>query len=142
VCQVNTNTNKQNIENIDICKSVDSDGIHTWYCFIGNMFKELDLEITDFENFTTPFASIKHSLKEKNKIVINDSYSNKTLEKLSSFNETSKLYTYRKIKSQSKLENYLLFFSNFKMRRLFAKFRLCAHSLEIDSGRYKKINKT
>jgi hypothetical protein len=40
------------------------------------------------------------------------------LEKLSSFNETSKLYIYSKIKSEVKLENYLLFFSNFKMRQL------------------------
>jgi hypothetical protein len=37
----------------------------TWYSFIGNIFKELDLEITDFENFTRPFASIKHSLKKR-----------------------------------------------------------------------------
>jgi hypothetical protein len=71
------------------CKSVDSDGIYTWYSFIGNIFKELDLEITDFENFTRPFVYIKHSLKKKIKKVINDSYSKKMLEKL---NETSKLY--------------------------------------------------
>jgi hypothetical protein len=56
--------------------------------------QELDLEITDFENFTRPFPSIKHSLKKKIKKAINDSYSKKTLEKLSSFNETSKLYIY------------------------------------------------
>jgi hypothetical protein len=49
-------------EAFSICKSVDSDGIYIWYSFIGNIFKELDLEITDFENFT----SIKHSLKKKN----------------------------------------------------------------------------
>jgi hypothetical protein len=45
-----------------LCKSVDSDGIYTWYSFIRNIFKELDLEITEFENFTRLFASIKHSL--------------------------------------------------------------------------------
>jgi hypothetical protein len=54
-----------------LCKSVDSDGIYTWQSFIGNIFKELDLEITDFENFSRPFASIKHSLKKKIKKVIN-----------------------------------------------------------------------
>ena len=37
-------------EAFSICKSVDSDGIYTWNSFIGNIFKELDLEITDFEN--------------------------------------------------------------------------------------------
>jgi hypothetical protein len=47
----------------------------------------------------------------------------KSLEKLSSFNETFKLYIYSKIKSELKLENYLLFFANFKMRQLFTKFR-------------------
>jgi hypothetical protein len=59
-------------EAFSICKSVDSDGICIWYSFIGNIFKELDLE-----NFIRPFASIKHSLKKKIKKVINDSYSKK-----------------------------------------------------------------
>jgi hypothetical protein len=48
-------------ESFSICKSVDSDRIYAWYSFKGNIFKELDLEIKDFENFTRPFASIKHS---------------------------------------------------------------------------------
>jgi hypothetical protein len=65
----------------------------------------------------------------------------KTLGKLSSFNETSKLYIYSKIKSELKLENYLLFFSNFKMRQLFKKFRVSDHSLEIESGRQKNITR-
>jgi hypothetical protein len=63
----------------------------------------------------------------------------KTLEKLSSVNETSKLYIYSKIKSELKLQNYLLFFSNLKMRQLFTKFRVIDHSLEIESGRYENI---
>jgi hypothetical protein len=65
----------------------------------------------------------------------------KTLENLSSFNETSKLYICSKIKSELKLENYLLFFSNFKMRQLFTKFRVSDHNLEIESGRYKNITR-
>ena len=69
-------------ETFSICKFVDSDGTYTWHSFIRNIFKELDLEITDFENFTRPFVSIKHSLKKKIKKVINDLYSKKTLMKL------------------------------------------------------------
>jgi hypothetical protein len=34
-----------------------------------------------------------------------------------------------------------LFFSNFKMRQLFTKFRVSDHSLEIESGRYKNITR-
>ena len=60
-------------EAFSLCKSVDSDGIYTWHSFMGNIFKELDLDITDFENFTRTFASIKHSRKKKIKKVINDS---------------------------------------------------------------------
>ena len=73
-------------------------------CLPQFIFKELDLEITDFENFTRPFASIKHSPKKNIKKVINDSYSKKMWEKLSSFNETSKLYIYSKIKSELNLK--------------------------------------
>ena len=65
----------------------------------------------------------------------------KTLEKLSSVNETSKLYIYSKIKSELKLQNYLLFFLNFKMRQLFTKFRVSDYSLEIEIGRYKNITR-
>jgi hypothetical protein len=50
-------------------------------------------------------------------------------------------YIYSKIKSELKVENYLLFFSNFKMRQLFTKFRVSDHSLEIESGRYKNITR-
>jgi hypothetical protein len=39
--------------------------INTWYSFIGNIFKKLDLEIIDFENFTRPFASYKTFTEEK-----------------------------------------------------------------------------
>ena len=72
-------------EAFSICKSVYSDGIYSWYSFIGNICKELDLEITDFENFTRLFASIKHSLKKKIKKVINDSYNKKNVRKTSIF---------------------------------------------------------
>ena len=68
-------------EAFSLCKSVDSDGIYTSHSFIGNSFKELDLEITYFENFTRPFASIKHSLKKTSKKVINDSYSKTNVRK-------------------------------------------------------------
>ena len=57
-------------EAFSFCKSVDSDGIYLWYSFMGTIFRELDLEITDFENFTRTFAFIKHSLKKKIKKVI------------------------------------------------------------------------
>ena len=52
-----------------------------------------------------------------------------------------KLYIYSKIKSELKLQNYLLFFLNFKMRQLFTKFRVSDYSLEIESGRYKNITR-
>ena len=68
-------------EAFSICKSVDSDETYAWNSFIVNIFKALDLEITDFENFTRPFASIKHSLKKTIKKVITDSHSKTNVRK-------------------------------------------------------------
>ena len=45
-------------------KSLDSQGIYTWYSFACNIFKEINLDISDFENFDKSFKNIKLSLKK------------------------------------------------------------------------------
>ena len=68
-------------------------------------------------------------------------YSKKNVRKTFIFQWNFQTVIYSKIKSELKLENCLLFFSNFKMRQLFTKFRVSDHSLEIESGRYKNITR-
>ena len=59
--------------------------------------------------------------------------------KLSLNNDSSKLFLYRKLKSDIKLEKYLKIERNFKNRQLLTKFRLSDHNLEIELGRCKNI---
>lgn len=126
-------------EAFSICKFIDSNGIYTWYSFINNLFKEYGMEIINFENLTKPFACLKQLLKNKINKTINDSYVRKTLDKITSFNESSKFYLYSKLKHKMEPEYYLTFLNNFKIRQLFTKFRMSDHSLKIEMGRYKNI---
>ena len=50
--------------------------------------------------------------------------------------EEGKLYLYRRIKPHFRMEPYLKHVKNFKFRRALAAFRLSAHNLEIETGRY------
>ena len=52
------------------------------YSFISNVFKEIDLEITDCETFGRPFKSVKHSLNNKFKKDIYEVYSEKVLKNI------------------------------------------------------------
>jgi hypothetical protein len=56
-------------------------------------------------------------------------------------NNDSKLFLYSQLKTQIKLEEYLLKETSFKNRQLLTKFRICDHSLKIEIGRYRNIPK-
>ena len=61
---------------------------------------------------------------------------------LSNLNEhlvqDKKLCTYAQIKSVFKFETYLDVINDFKKRQCFSKFRMSAHNLEIEAGRFGK----
>lgn len=59
--------------------------------------------------------------------------------RIKNITENSKLHIYGKLKSEIKIEQYLLEISNFKTRQLFTKFRVSDHKLEIETGRYQNI---
>lgn len=50
--------------------------------------------------------------------------------------QEGKLYLYRRIKSHFEMGNYLKDVKRLKFRRALTAFRLCAHNLEIETGRY------
>jgi hypothetical protein len=56
-------------------------------------------------------------------------------------NNDSKLLLYNQLKTQIKLEEYLLKETSFKNRQLLTKFRINDHSLKIEIGRYRNIPK-
>ena len=91
-----------------------------------------------YEHFNRPFYKIKNILKKKFKEVVSENYTTKVQEKLSKLTDSSKLYLYSQLKSDIKLENYLLIENSFEKRQLLTKFRVSDHSLEIETGLYKK----
>jgi exosome complex RNA-binding protein Rrp42 (RNase PH superfamily) len=62
------------------------------------------------------------------------------LQKLRSFNINNKLFLYSKIKKNYIIEPFIEN-SNFENRKLIVKMRISDHVLEIERGRYNKINR-
>ena len=54
--------------------------------------------------------------------------------------ESGKLHIYRKIKSEFKMEPYLHQIKQLKYRRAMSMFRISAHRLEIETGRWIKTS--
>ncbi len=59
--------------------------------------------------------------------------------KFRSSNIEGKLCTYLKVKDHFGFENYLTCINNFKSRKALCGFRISAHTLQIEKGRFSKI---
>ena len=105
------------------------------------IFDECEMDSGEYENLDRPFNKIKQSLKFKFRKTVSEKYTSRTLQKLSNMNNDSKLFLYSQLKTQIKLEEYLLKETSFKNRQLLTKFRISDHSLKIEIGRYRNIPK-
>jgi hypothetical protein len=123
--------------NINI--NISNANIYTWYTFATEIFKEVELNKNNFEDFNKPFLLVKDTFKNTFKKTIKEKYEEKILEKISNLDDSSKLFLYSKLKTDIKLEDYLKLTKNFNNRQLLTKFRTSDHPLEIELGRYKKI---
>ena len=85
------------------------------------------------------YIAIKNNTKKRFKAELSDYYEKLITTKLHSFDESSKLFIYSKIKNTFNTEKYLLNINNFNSRQLITKFRISDHNLEIELGRYKKV---
>ena len=85
----------------------------------------------EYENLDRPFNKIKQSLKFKFRKTVSEKYTSRTLQKLSNINNDSKLFLCSQLKTQIKLEEYLLKETSFKNIQLLTKFRISDHSLKI-----------
>ena len=73
-------------------------------------------------------SDISHKLKDK--------FKRDLLERIKSYQERKKLRSYAQFKHVRKFEPYLNVVKNIKHRIMLTKFRLSAHDLEIEKGRY------
>ena len=118
-------------------KTLSQDGIYSWYTFAREILAEYDINKKDLFVLDKPFKLIKNLIKNSTKRVVKEKYDQIILEKLSNFDENSKLFLYNKLKNEIKLEDYLSILKN--SRKILTKFRISDHNLEIEIGRYKKV---
>ena len=105
-----------------INKDLHDNGMYSWYTFATKNFEEFNFDFTEYENFNRHFYKIKNNLKKKFKEVVFENYITKVQEKLSKLTDSSKLYLFSELKSDIKLENYLLIENSFEKRHLLTKF--------------------
>jgi hypothetical protein len=77
------------------------------YTFATEIFKEVELNKNNFEDFNKPFLLVKDTFKNTFKKTIKEKYEEKILEKISNLDDSSKLFLYSKLKTDIKLEVYL-----------------------------------
>ena len=103
-----------------------------WFDFVQQIMKLTQLTHLDLSNFNN-FADLF-------KVKLQQSYLNKWQKTLNK-QENNKLDTYNSFKKDYKYEQYLDSVKNKKFRIAMTKYRISAHKLPIESGRYKGINR-
>jgi hypothetical protein len=112
----NKDNNPLLLDAYSLSKTVHLNGTYSWYTFAENILNTKSLKKTLLKN-----------------------YENMFFEKLRSFNINNKLFLYSKIKTNYIIEPFIEN-SNFENRKLIVKMRISDHVLEIERGRYNKIN--
>ena len=119
-------------EALKVSKSLKSLNINSWYGSIESLMQYINIDVKKVKNMKIDLKSLIYSkLKQKYNFVwrseIYDDRKNKQ--------GGNKLRTYRLFKDNISLEKYLLIL-NEDERRVLTKFRVSAHNLEIEKGRY------
>ena len=119
-------------ESLKVSESLKSLNINSWYGSIESLMQYINIDVKKVKNMKIDLKSLIYSkLKQKYNFVwrseIDDDRNNKQ--------GGNKLRTYRLFKDNISLEKYLLIL-NEDERRVLTKFRVSAHNLEIEKGRY------
>ncbi len=116
--------------------SLHENGIKSWYTDILSILETLKLDIAILS--TNSFAPTSLPiLVRKIKLKLVEQFQDNWAKEKTKLT-TGKLRTYFTFKYNSQLEHYLDGIDNFETRSAIAKFRLSAHKLKIETGRYNK----
>jgi dTDP-4-dehydrorhamnose reductase len=77
-------------ETFNINKNISNENSYTWYTFATEIFKEVELNKNNFEDFNQPFLFVKDTFKNTFKKTIKEKYE----EKISNLDDSSKLFLY------------------------------------------------
>ena len=100
----------------------DRQGHYNWVSQINTIKNEFNVS-------TEQSDYIKRKIKEKYGKILKQNITK-------CLNQRRKLRTFAQFKSAMKFEKYLESVQNFSIRSCFSRFRLCAHDLEIERGRF------
>lgn len=81
-------------------KSLYADTVHSWYCFVLNIYQKAGLDASDFETYNQPYCKIEYFIRMKFKQITHDVFTNQVFSKLSFWNS--------KIKNEINLEDNVL----------------------------------
>ncbi len=109
-------------------KKLHNEKRYTWYTFVEKLLQFLDLK---HENNKLSKYKFKNILDKQLRMkLLNNWYHHKDC------NKDGKLRTYFKIKDHFGFENYLTLVKNFDQRKAISSFRISAHRLQIELGRF------
>ena len=121
-----------------LSKSLHLDGTYSWYTYVSNICKSNNIDIDEIQNIDYSKGMLSFT-KRINKN-IQEEYEKIFFNKLQTMTDNNKTYLYSKLKSDYKIDDYLLKY-NFENRRNICKMRTSDHFLEIERGRYKRIKR-
>ena len=111
-------------------KSLHNNNVQSWYSAASFIIKSLNININHIKNYTeTVLINIAKSRLRKQ--------FEKCWDDERDILSPGKLTTYFKVKKTFNMEKYLMF-DDFKLRRTLCRFRISAHDLRIEPGRYSK----
>lgn len=124
-------------EAFDLSKSLDSEGVYSWYTYIKNAFADQNLMDTISNcNCIKDVKRLKLTIKNKTF----DYYQNLYINKIEKIDVNSKLLLYKNLKPLTEPKIYLSS-NDYSIRNIYTKLRISDHNLEIERGRYSKINR-
>ena len=107
----------------------------SWYNSIVEIINYFQLDENKILNLK---GTLKNYLYEKLKLRYNDLWTKHLFDDIRNSSGGNKLRTYRLFKDKFSFENYLNW-GTFNQRKVITKFRISAHNLEVERGRYKNI---
>ena len=136
--RLNTTTSNLLTEALNENYKMFENNQHCWINCIYMILKELDM----LKIFTSPktcgysdICKVKQLLRDDYVRIWKNEINKTKINPVTNRNE-NKLRTYCKFKSEFKREKYLEYVKDFKTRSTLSRFRISAHKLEIERGRY------
>lgn len=110
-----------------------------WTSFVKYILNKLDMGYVFDSTDKILKGRLIKSIKKKLELRFNKKWNSTLFEDSRTMNQGNKLRTYRKFKTSFHRENYLNLLQDKKIRSSLCQFRISAHQLNIETGRYKKI---